>query len=352
MTEPVQALKPKPILLWCHPRSCSTAIVRAFQNHPQIKVAHEPFPHTMNFSNADNIENKPAFPIEETSPWYNATRVDIASILSENKLHEPDEKTGKIVAGPEDGKVIFIKDMAQYSLPNAEFRNHRDLKTKFVAEDFPDELAKDISQIQNESIKNPTVFPVSLLRKFTHAFLIREPERAVPSFLKGLKEMGLKGPDGEELDPAVTSGYVMYLEQRMLYNFFTDPNSEFNTAPRLPEEEGYIDQPQPPPLIDASDLLKDPPAVLKQFCDAVGLSFDPAILTWRNDKPVKEFDLPWNSFYKRAETTTKFEVDERKPEDIIKEVAQNERETVAKIIKTWRPDYEYLLARRTITAAA
>jgi hypothetical protein len=38
---------------------------------------------------------------------------------------------------------------------------------------------------------------------------------------------------------------------------------------------------QNPPVIDARDLLLDPPGVLASLCDQVGIAFDPAMLSWQ-----------------------------------------------------------------------
>jgi hypothetical protein len=34
------------------------------------------------------------------------------------------------------------------------------------------------------------------------------------------------------------------------------------------------------PVVDAADILRDPAAVLRRLCDALGLDFDPAMLAW------------------------------------------------------------------------
>lgn len=38
---------------------------------------------------------------------------------------------------------------------------------------------------------------------------------------------------------------------------------------------------QSPPVLDARELLLDPPGVLAQLCDQVGIPFDPAMLSWQ-----------------------------------------------------------------------
>ena len=38
---------------------------------------------------------------------------------------------------------------------------------------------------------------------------------------------------------------------------------------------------RPPPVIDSDDLLANPEGVLRALCQALGLAFDPAMLSWR-----------------------------------------------------------------------
>jgi hypothetical protein len=33
-------------------------------------------------------------------------------------------------------------------------------------------------------------------------------------------------------------------------------------------------------VVDAADLLRDPPGVLRRLCAALGIAFDPAMLSW------------------------------------------------------------------------
>ena len=46
-------------------------------------------------------------------------------------------------------------------------------------------------------------------------------------------------------------------------------------------------------VVDADDLLADPPAVMRAYCDAVGLPFSPSMLSW-NPGPVDAW-LPGGS---------------------------------------------------------
>ena len=84
---------------------------------------------------------------------------------------------------------------------------------------------------------------------FTHAFLIREPERMIASYLR-------------KRDSAAFEDFGMERQAE----FFE------READRL----GHA-----PPVIDANDVLADPEGVLSRLCAALGIVWDPAMLSWQ-----------------------------------------------------------------------
>lgn len=94
---------------------------------------------------------------------------------------------------------------------------------------------------------------------FTHGFLIREPERMIASYL-GKRE---------------TAAFE---------DFGLERQAEFfdREADRLG---------QAPPVIDATDVLADPRAVLGGLCAALGIAWDPAMLRW--EPGPRATDGPW-----------------------------------------------------------
>ena len=83
---------------------------------------------------------------------------------------------------------------------------------------------------------------------FRHAFLIRDPAAVVVSL------------DRVTPDPSLDdTGFPQQLE---LFE-------------RVRQRDGA-----PPPVIDTADVLRDPAGVLRALCRALGLAFDPAMLTW------------------------------------------------------------------------
>ena len=92
--------------------------------------------------------------------------------------------------------------------------------------------------------------PVSIadLPHHTHAFLIRDPARVVASY--AAKRVQVR-PD-----------HLGVARQRAYFD---------READRL----GHA-----PPVVDAADILADPPRVLAALCAALGIGWDPAMLAW------------------------------------------------------------------------
>lgn len=91
-------------------------------------------------------------------------------------------------------------------------------------------------------------FPRDWIFKVTNVFLIRHPARVISSYVK------------KRENPVETDlGYVMQNE------LFDD------IATRTGKE---------PVVIDSADIRRDPEGMLGALCDAIGLAFDPAMLSW------------------------------------------------------------------------
>jgi len=99
----------------------------------------------------------------------------------------------------------------------------------------------------------------SWIKGLTNAFLIRSPERVLASYTK-------KWPD-------VTLRDIGFVEQAEIFGIIADHLG------------------RAPPVIDAEDILADPPAMLARLCAACGIAFDPAMLSW--PAGPKAFDGVW-----------------------------------------------------------
>lgn len=111
------------------------------------------------------------------------------------------------------------------------------------------------------------------LNDLRHALLLREPEAMLTSLLKVIPE-----PSPED------TGLPQQVE---LFERMADV------------------QDHPPPVIDARDVLDDPPGLLRALCAALGVDFDPAMLVWApGPRPT---DGVWAAhWYAAAEASTGF----------------------------------------------
>ena len=115
---------------------------------------------------------------------------------------------------------------------------------------------------------------------FTHAFLIREPERMIASYLRKRENAAFE-------------------------DFGMERQAEFfeREAARL----GFA-----PPVVDANDLLANPETVLSRLCAALGIPRDPAMLNW--EKGRRPTDGPWAPhWYAAVEASTGFGPPEQDP---------------------------------------
>jgi hypothetical protein len=146
---------------------------------------------------------------------------------------------------------------------------------------------------------------------FRHAFLIREPERMIASYLKKR-------------------------EAARFEDFGLEKQAEFfeREADRLGKA---------PPVIDANDVLADPEAVLSQLCDALGIGWDAAMLSWAPGR--RETDGIWAAhWYNAVEKSTGFAEPDREPVELSPEDQR--------LAERCRPYYDRLAAHRIQPADA
>jgi hypothetical protein len=140
---------------------------------------------------------------------------------------------------------------------------------------------------------------------FTHAFLIREPERMIASYLR-------------KRDTAAFEAFGM------------DRQAQF--FEREAERLGHS-----PPVIDANDVLADPEGVLSKLCAALGISWHPGMLHWAPGR--RQTDGPWAPhWYRAVEKSTGF----GPPETDLVELPEDAK----RIAERCRPYYEQLAAYR------
>jgi len=111
------------------------------------------------------------------------------------------------------------------------------------------------------------------LRQMRNCFLIRDPSEVIVSYMKKNDE-----PTLEDL------GFV---QQAEIFDF-------------VQRETGLV-----PPVIDADDVLRDPKRMLQLLCDAIGIEFTEAMLSW--PRGPRSTDGIWAKYwYAEVENSTSF----------------------------------------------
>ena len=140
---------------------------------------------------------------------------------------------------------------------------------------------------------------------FTHAFLIREPERTIASYLR-------------------------QRESASFEDFGLERQVEF--FDRETDRLGHV-----PPVIDANDVLADPANVLSKLCAALTIPWDPAMLAWAPGR--RDTDGPWAPhWYATVEASTGFGRPETEPVVL--------PDDARRLADRCRPYYERLSAHR------
>ena len=140
---------------------------------------------------------------------------------------------------------------------------------------------------------------------FTHAFLIREPERMIASYLRKREAAAFE-------------------------NFGLDRQAD--AFEREADRLGHA-----PPVIDANDVLANPEVVLSKLCAALRIPWDPAMLSWAPGR--RDTDGPWAPhWYGAVEKSTGFGPPETGPVDLPTDAQR--------VADRCRPYYERLAAHR------
>lgn len=150
-------------------------------------------------------------------------------------------------------------------------------------------------------------FPTDWIGQVTNAFLIRSPERVLASYARKRE--------------AVTAEDIGFRMQRILFD---------KAADRL----GHA-----PPVIDSTDIRRSPETALRALCAALGLSFDPAMLSWRAG-PAPEDGVWGRHWYDAIWQSTGFAPPESDPPALPAALRRIADET--------RPHYEALLRHRLV----
>ncbi|MEQ8581057.1 MAG: sulfotransferase family protein [Marinoscillum sp.] len=113
---------------------------------------------------------------------------------------------------------------------------------------------------------------IDFLEDYRNVFLIRDPQQLITSFAKVI-------PNPQMTDIGVARQYELY--EKLL-------------------------ETQSCPVIDSNEVLKNPEKVLRQLCQALGLTFEPSMLQWPAGALAE--DGVWAEYwYKNVHASTGFE---------------------------------------------
>lgn len=230
--------------MWSGPRNVSTAIMYSFAQRSDTIVVDEPFyAHYLLQSQADH-------------PGRNE--------VLESQPKNPAEVIQNLLS-VDDQKVLFLKNMAHHMI------------------NMDDELN-------------------TLMEKFQHLFLIRDPAEMLISLDKTL--------------PNPTLRDTAYEHQLELF--------------KKVKAKGFA-----PQVIDSKELLKDPQFVLSTLCDRLDLPFEDEMLSW-DSGPIPEDGVWANHWYENIHKSTGFNPYKPKQADLPARINS--------LYKKCKPIYDYLLA--------
>ena len=125
----------------------------------------------------------------------------------------------------------------------------------------------------------------------TNCFLIRDPAEVIASYVK-------KNDDPELED-------LGFVQQAEIFEWVRERSETI------------------PPVIDARDVLQDPERLLRLLCRAVGVEFDPAMLSW--PPGLRETDGVWaKHWYGEVATSTGFAPYRERPAEVPKRLREIE----------------------------
>ena len=113
-------------------------------------------------------------------------------------------------------------------------------------------------------------FPRAWMAACRNVFLIRHPARVIPSYARKMERVSL--------------GAIGFPQQLSLFEAASELESE------------------PPLVIDSDDILRDPEGLLRTLCGALGIDWDPNMLTWSSGPKPEDgawaphwYDAVWRS---------------------------------------------------------
>lgn len=132
----------------------------------------------------------------------------------------------------------------------------------FAPENKPTSIASSLGG--GDEPGNPTVLPLSVLKRFTYTFLIRHPRRSIPSYWRCCVPPQNKITGFTHFMPNEAG----YLELRRLFDYLL--------------QQGIIERDQVV-VVDADDMLDNPEGVIKDYCERTDIEYTSDMLNWNDD---------------------------------------------------------------------
>ncbi|HEY2356872.1 MAG TPA: hypothetical protein VGH86_05445 [Phenylobacterium sp.] len=238
------------IAMWSGPRNISTAMMRSFENRPDCAVVDEPF--YAAYLAATGLDHPMRAEVL-------ASQAQDCRVVAEALIHD------------EPAALFYQKHMTHHMLPG---------------------------------------FGLEWMAACRNAFLIREPEAVLASYVKARAE--------------VTLADIGVVRQHEMFE-------------READRRGRA-----PPVVEGADVLTDPAAMLRLLCEAVEIPFTDEMLKWPAGR--RDSDGVWApAWYAAVERSTGFEAPARAP-------AAPLTDDLRRIADQARPHYE-ALARWKLAAA-
>ncbi|KKA31049.1 hypothetical protein TD95_002956 [Thielaviopsis punctulata] len=294
----------KPIFVATHPRACSTAFERVFMARRDIlECVHEPFGDAFYYGPerlSERFEQDP-----ETRAKSGFENTTYAEVLNQVK------------AAGNEGKRIFIKDIAYYLL----------------APDNKETKTADSFHVGNE-VQNPTTLPLEELAKFQFTFLIRHPRRSIPSYYRCTIPPLVEMTGFDEFMPN-EAGYV---ELRRLFDYLIETGV-------VPKESIVV--------VDADDMLDQPETVIREYCNRIGIDFTPNMLQWtkEDDENAMTAFEKWKGFHEDALSSSSLNPRKHAQKPVSKEeddaawrqkFGENGQKVIRQTVDENEKHYEYL----------
>lgn len=259
------------IILWCYPRTRSTAFERCIMQLSNGKVVHEPF-RSPYFFGQERITTLKSKLDSHYKDCKEKLLDEIRFVTSNHKQVSSATNNFSQGSNKNDPRKKFChikyKDVVSMMTDKSHENNHNFMFFKAMAKFVTKHKICDVeieidinTSMCNENMDEDTYYYDYLLQhelrypKFYHTFLIRNPLDSIVSFYKMLQKL--------DFDWKVFDINSIGINDCLLI---------YNKCVELGFENLII--------IDSDDLVNNPKEMFKQYCNVTGLDYSDNMLTW------------------------------------------------------------------------